>query len=360
MKVVITGATGNVGTSVLDALADDDAVTEVIGIARRAPALSPPKSRWVLADVARDELVPHLRGAAAVVHLAWQIQPSRDVEQLRRTNVVGTERVLRAAVDAGVRAIVHASSVGAYSPGPDGGVDEPAEALVDESWPTHGVDDSTYARHKAYCERLCDIVEAAHPAIAVVRLRPGLIFKRSAASGIRRLFLGSLFPSPLLRGGVLPVLPDPTGLRVQAVHSLDVGEAYRLALHAAVAGQARGAYNVAAEPILDARALGRILDARTVPVPPRLLRPLAAATWRLRLHPVEPGWTALALAAPLLDTTRIRTELGWAPRHAADEAVAELLEGIRSGDGLGTPPLAPDADTSRLRELRTGQGQRLS
>jgi UDP-glucose 4-epimerase len=354
MKVVITGATGNVGTSLLRALADDEAVTEIVGVARRAPALEAPKTCWLLADVARDELTAHLRGAAAVVHLAWQIQPSRDLEQLRRTNVVGTERVLRAAVDAGVGTFVHASSVGAYSPGP------PEGGRVDESWPTHGIEDSSYARHKAYCERLLDVVEAAHPAMAVIRMRPGLIFSRPAASGIRRLFLGTLLPSPLLRPALLPVLPDPTGLRVQALHSADAGEAYRLALRAGVEGEARGAYNVAAEPVLDARVLARLLGARTFPVPARLLRLAAAATWRLRLHPVEPGWASLALSAPLLDTTRIRSQLGWAPRWTGDEAVLELLHGIREGEGAPTPPLAPDRDRSRLAEVMTGQGQRLA
>jgi UDP-glucose 4-epimerase len=353
MKVVITGATGNVGTSLIDALARDDDVTEVVGLARRRPAWQAPKTRWVLADVRRDELTDHLRGAAALVHLAWQIQPSRDLEQLHATNVVGTARVLEAAVAAEVRTVVHASSVGAYSPGPD------KERLVDESWPTHGVDDSSYARHKAYCERLLDTLEAEQPDIAVLRLRPGLIFKRGAASGIRRLFLGTLFPNVLLRPRLLPVLPDPSAIRVQALHSADVGEAYRLALKAGVAGAARGAFNVASEPVLDASVMADLLGARTVRVPSRLLRPAAAATWRLRLHPVEPGWVSLALAAPLLDTGRIRRELGWSPRFSATEAVEELLVGIRDGAGGPTAPLEPDADRSRAAEVPTGQGQRL-
>ena len=81
----------------------------------------------------------------------------------------------------------------------------------------------------------------------VVRLRPGLIFKREAASGIRRLFAGPLLPSRLVRPGLIPVVPDTPRLRFQAVHSRDVGDAYRLA----IVGDARGAFNVAAEPVLD-------------------------------------------------------------------------------------------------------------
>ena len=50
------------------------------------------------------------------------------------------------------------------------------------------------------------------------------------------------------------MLPLPRGLRLQAVHGDDVGEAYRLAV---TDERACGAYNVAAEPVLDTETLGR-------------------------------------------------------------------------------------------------------
>ena len=53
-RVVVTGATGNVGTSVVRALSGDARVGEIIGISRRAPAITIQKTRWVQADVARD------------------------------------------------------------------------------------------------------------------------------------------------------------------------------------------------------------------------------------------------------------------------------------------------------------------
>src|SRR5689334_3501686 len=59
VRVVVTGATGNVGTAVVDALRGDAAVTEVVGIARRAPDRMPPKTRFVPADVAEEDLTPH-------------------------------------------------------------------------------------------------------------------------------------------------------------------------------------------------------------------------------------------------------------------------------------------------------------
>jgi len=348
VKVVVLGATGNAGTSTLQALGRDRAVHSIVGVARRLPDTRPQKVEWRQADVCEDDLVPIFRGADAVVHLAWLIQPSRDESVTWATNVGGSERVFRAVAEAGVPALVYASSVGAYSPGPK-------DRLVGESWPTAGIQSSFYSRHKAAVERLLDQFESAHEAIRVVRLRPGLIFKRGAASGIRRLFLGPLAPTRLLRKGLLPLVPDLPRLRFQAVHSLDVAEAYRLA----VTSDVRGAFNIAAEPVLDPQELGRLLHARPVRVPASLLRGAAQLSWKLRLQPSPPGWLDMALEVPLMDTTRAREELGWSPRHSSGQALLELLDGIRQSAGEPTPPLAPGSSGPlRVRELVTGIGKR--
>ena len=348
MRVVVVGATGNVGTSVLEALVDEPGVDSVLGLARRLPKLELPKVEWARAHVARDDLVPHFRGADCVVHLAWKIQPSRDGAALRATNVHGSMRVFLAAAEARVPALVYASSVGAYSPGPK-------DRRVAEDWPTGGIQSSFYSRHKAEVERILDRFEAEQPKTRVVRLRPGLIFKREAATGVRRLFAGPFLPSPLLHPRLLPLVPDLPRLRFQAVHSKDVGDAYRLA----VVGDARGAFNVAAEPELDPPELARILDARRVRVPESVARAATSLSSQLRLQPTPPGWLDLALNVPLLDVTRAREELGWEPRHRADEALLELLEGIREGAGAPTPPLDPaTSGPARVREVAGGLGAR--
>lgn len=329
MKVVITGATGNVGTSVLAALAEDPRVEEIVGLARRPPEQTFPRTRFVVADVAESELEPIFSGADAVIHLAWLIQPARDESLTYRVNVVGSERVFTAAARAGVKAIICASSIGAYSPGPK-------DRLVDESWPTEGIPSSFYSRHKAAVERLLDQLERDESAIRVVRMRPALIFKADAATEIRRLFAGPLLPSALLRPGLIPFVPDVRGLRFQAVHSLDVGEAYRLALSA----DAAGAFNLAADPPIGAPELAAMLRARRLRLAPRLLRAGAAASYVLHLQPTEPGWVDMALEGPLIDSARARRELGWEPRYRSTDALRELLDGMRRGADYATPPLA--------------------
>jgi nucleoside-diphosphate-sugar epimerase len=234
MRVVVVGATGNVGTSLLESLAIEEQVDEIVAIARRRPARAYPRTSFASADITASELEPIFRGADAVVHLAWLIQPARKESVTYTVNVSGSERVFRAAVQARVPAIVYASSVGAYSPGPKDRFVDPRAILSD----------------------------------------------------------------------------------------------------------VRGAFNLAAEPVLDPAELGAMLHARPVRIPARALRAAAAITFALHLQPSEPGWVDMALAVPLLDAGRARRELGWEPRRSATDALAELMEGMRSGSDLDTPPLA--------------------
>jgi UDP-glucose 4-epimerase len=335
MRVVVTGATGNVGTSVVRALGADARVGEIVGISRRRPSWQAPKTRWVQADVARDPL--DFSGADAVIHLAWLIQPSRDEAELHRVNVEGSRRVFDAAAQAGVGALVHASSVGVYSPGPK-------DRSVDESWPRRGVETLFYARHKVACEDLLDELEGQ---LRIVRLRPALIFKRDAGPEIRRLFGGPFVPASLLP--LLPKLPLPDRLVAQCVHADDVAQAYRLA---ALDPEAHGAYNIAADPVLR--------PPRTAPIPPKVVRTAADLTFRAHLQPAPPGWVDMGLSVPIMDTTRAREHLHWTAHVSALAALQELIDGMREPAGLDTPPLRARAGGPfRIREVLTGLGRRL-
>ncbi|UQX04235.1 NAD-dependent epimerase/dehydratase family protein [Streptomyces sp. RerS4] len=329
--VVVVGATGNLGTSVVRACADSPAVTSVIGAARRTPSWRPPKTTWVAVDIepGGPDLLPLFSGADAVVHLAWKFQPTHDPATTWRTNVLGSERVFEAVAAAGVPVLVHASSVGAYSPGPK-------DRAVDESWPTHGWPQAAYTREKSYLERILDAYEPRYPQVRVVRLRPSFLFKRTSASEQRRIFGGRLLPQRLLRPSLIPAIPDLPGLVFQALHTDDAADA---AL-AAVTRPVRGAFNLAADPPLDVDVLSGILHARTFAMPAAPVRAALATAWRLHLAPASPDLFDAVLRLPLLDSGRARTELDWQPRYTAVQAIEEFFAGLREGAGMPTAPLA--------------------
>ncbi|GAA3884012.1 NAD-dependent epimerase/dehydratase family protein [Saccharothrix violaceirubra] len=328
----MTGATGNVGTALLRRLAAGPDV-RVHGVSRRRPDPVEPYAGvdWTPVDLAREGAEEVLSGvfadADAVVHLAWKIQPGRDETALFRTNVAGSDRVFHAAVAAGVRHLVHLSSVGAYSPAVK---DRPK----DETWPTDGVRTSAYSRHKAAVERILDGLERDHPDLVVSRVRPGLILQPEAASELRDYFLGPLVPTWLFRTRV-PLVPLPDNLVLQFVHADDVADALALLVRERIGG----AVNLAAEPVLTPRDLAAALGGRRVPLSPSVLRFLVGLTWRLRLHPSPPGWLDLALTTPVLDTTKAR-DLGWKPRHDARSTLRALVKamGVQAAH-KGSPPL---------------------
>lgn len=327
MRVVVTGATGNIGTSVIEALRAEPAVDHIVGVARRRPNWNPSKTTFVAADVRSPDLVPLLQGADALVHLAWAFQPTHSPATTWDVNVLGSITTFEAAVQAGVKTIVYVSSVGAYSPGPG--------RHVDESWPTHSLPMAAYGREKAYLERYLDAFELRHPQIRVVRLRPCFVFKRESGREQARIFAGPLIPRYLLRPGRLPVLPVPAGLRFQAVDAEDVAEAFRLALVCDV----HGAFNVATDQIIDRALLGEIFATRTVTVPARVALAAVGAGWHLRVVPSDHELLNLLLHLPTLDSSRARHDLGWQPHVFGVEALRKMLVGTAEGAGGPTEPL---------------------
>ena len=315
--VAVTGASGNLGTSVLSVLAADERVGEVRAIARRVPEGDhPPAVRWTAADVTDDDLRPALEGVDAVIHLAWRIQPSWDVAAMRRTNVLGSQRVFTAAVECGAGAIVHASSIGAYGPGPK-------DRMVDESWPLGGHPGHPYSEHKAEVEALLDDVERDNPDLRVVRMRPALLFKREAGEELRHYFLPRhLHPRAVLRAGLVDRAPT----RFQVVHADDAARAFV----AAALGDVRGPFNLGTDDMIGGRPRRRVED---------IARPLADLSWRLHAQPVDPGWVTLVFRSPLIDASRARTELGWEPRLTGHQALEDGLAGIRRHPRGGTPAL---------------------
>jgi nucleoside-diphosphate-sugar epimerase len=340
MTVAVTGATGNLGTALLRRLtARSNGVAEVRGLCRREPPEVAPydRVRWFATDLSTDgseaTLAEFLDGVDAVVHLAWAIQPGREPERLREVNVDGTQRVARAAKAAGVGHVVHMSSLGAYAAAAVG-------QRVTEDWPTTGIPTAQYSRDKSDAERVMrEAIEISGDALLTV-VRPTLVLQPEAGSEIGRYFLGPLlFGLARLTPGLLAhyiPLPLPQ-VAVSFVHADDVADALERILDR----RASGAFNLAAEPLLDASAIARTLGVLRVPVPAFALRTALAAAFTAHLVPTEPGWLDIGLKAPALDTTRARKLLDWAPFHRSDEVLEQFVAALGVGTGGPSPLLQP-------------------
>ncbi|WIM93330.1 NAD-dependent epimerase/dehydratase family protein [Actinoplanes oblitus] len=336
MRIVVTGASGNIGTALLGWLAARPEITAIAGIARRVPpaGAGPPYDRvsWHPVDVAgpaaAGELAGIFRGAAAVVHLAWHIVGGHDRRAQARTNRVGSAAVLAACLTAGVPHLVHLSSAAVYSP-------RTGDLAVPESWPRRGCERSAYSRDKVAVEDLLDRVRAERRDLRITRIRPPAVLQPAAAGDLARLALGRLAPLAEPLGARAVVLPLPGSATLQVVAAADVADL----IGRAVLARAAGAFNVAGEPVLSARVLARLLGGRHLPTPRAVVRGLLGAAWWLRVQPLDASWADLLLDTPLLDCARAGVELGWRPRHDARLTVVATRRAIAGGAGTASPRL---------------------
>src|SRR3954471_4723825 len=120
-RVAVTGATGFLGHHLCVALTAAGA--EVTALVRAFSDTSRLKALGVRCQVAPlDEpvlLAEGCRGRDVLFHLAGAVDFNTDWDHCRKVNVVGTANVLRAAAQAGVRRITHASSIVAIGATPD-------------------------------------------------------------------------------------------------------------------------------------------------------------------------------------------------------------------------------------------------
>ncbi|MFL5411573.1 MAG: NAD-dependent epimerase/dehydratase family protein, partial [Myxococcales bacterium] len=289
-------------------LCADRTVNEVRSLDLRPPLAASPKLTTILADVRDPEIARHVQGCDVLVHLAFLVAKRGRREIQDDVNVEGSKNVVRAALHAGVRRIVYASSIAAY--GVVAGHPEP----IVESTPRIRQPSFWYACAKYDVESFLDEVEAAHSEMAVVRFRPAILLGRRMEHA-----LGAAF-----RRGVLP---DSGVVPLPLVWDEDVADAFVLG----VKSEARGAFNLAADDPLPPRLLAKAAGLRTIPifVGKTLGRADALAVRLGLLPPMDPGWLAAGDARMVVSAERARRDLGWKPRCAKGvEVVKRQVETV--------------------------------
>jgi NADH dehydrogenase len=266
--LLLTGATGRVGTALLPLLtARGEAVRCLVRDPRR---LGPARVRVQIAlgDLADPGSFRHaLRGVRTVVHLAgaWRDQPAASIEELHG---LATWRLLRGAERAGVERFVFLSPLGAT--------------------PRHAL---RVHRAKALAE-----AAVAEAALATTTFRASLIH----APGEPRV----------------PLLAGPADARVQPIRAGDVAACILAALDRPAGGHE--AYELAGPRELSWRAFARHAAGRRVPVvPPALLRPALRAYEALTGPAALLTWDEAARATAPLVTPRGTADavaLGVTPR----------------------------------------------
>lgn len=319
MKVLVTGATGKVGNAVARQLAErGDEVLALVRDEARARELLPAGVQAVQGDV---ENPASLEGAMEGVELAFNAmgipeQWKGDEEVFDRVNAEGTASVVRAAREAGVRRLVHTSTIDVFHAERGGSFDETMLADYPKG--------TAYERSKQRAERLA-FAERGDMELVVVN--PSAVYG-PGPSGSASFETGMFEPLVKKR---LPALP-PGG--VGLVFSDGVGRGHLLAAEKGKDGERYILSDTHADMRELAETVVRVAGRGRVPfqLPPRAARAMAAAGEGLsRLIGKPPlvsrgqvyffSWNARP------DSSKAQRELGWAPTPL-DEGIRATLAGL--------------------------------
>jgi UDP-glucose 4-epimerase len=328
LTVAVTGPTGEIGQAVVAALERASEVSRIIGMARRP--FDPAERGWKKVSYRRGDVLDRgavtnlLEDADVVVHLAFMIMGGAD--ESRKVNLDGSRNVFEAAVAAGVKRVVYASSVAAY------GFHRDNPQPLTEDVPARGTASHYYSAQKAEVEEmLADALRGS--ATAAYVFRPCIVAGRNAPLLIDSLpytQVSERLPGPVLSllDGVpilKPVLPDP-GVPFQLVHHDDVASAMR----AAVLGRGTpGIYNLAGPGQLTVRQLAEELGWYSIPVPELALDVIAEMIGRLGFLPARAQWIAAFREPVIMSAHKARSELRWRPKQDALETLRETITASR-------------------------------
>jgi len=309
--ILITGATGAVGPSVVQSLHQAGFRIRAFSV-DAPPAGMFPQSVEVLMGDATDPVAIQsaMQGVNAVIHMAALLHivnpPPGLRETYERINVGGTTTVVEAAIKAGVERVVLFSTIAVYG--------RAEGCVLNEFSPTHP--DTFYAQTKLSAERIVLNARGANGQPLGTVLRLGAVYGPRIKGNYERL------TRALSRNRFIPIGSSLN--RRTLVYDKDVGRAAARAVsHPAAAGRVfnvtDGNFHTLNEIIESiCSALGR--------KPPRLSLPLGPTRTLIRL--IEKGSHAIGLTPPVtpemidkytedvaVDGNLIQKELGFVPQY---------------------------------------------
>jgi len=307
MRVAVTGISSYLARTLFPLMEKEADIEEVRGLDVKEPDFSSDKLKFMKCDVRDPAINEHINGCDALVHLAFIVMPIRDEKLADDINVNGSKNVFKAAAEAGIKKVVHLSSIAAYGAWPDN------PELITEDVPVRGMPSVYYSRSKAAVEKFLDQFEIEHPDMVITRLRPTIFVGPSIDNAVTSL-VGA------------KVLVSIKGLdsRIQLTWDEDVAEAIMLALK----GDFHGAYNLGGGGSLTMEEFAQVLGVRCIDVPYGVLYWLSKIGWALRISPLNAAWVELTQYPILVSARKAKKEMGWKPTCDTKQALTRLIESL--------------------------------
>lgn len=331
--VLVTGVSRDLGRRFARAMARDPDVDRVIGVDVVPPRGDVGAVSFVRADIRSPVIAKVIvkEDVDTVVHMSVISTPGAagGRASMKELNVIGTMQLMAACQTAPlVQRLVVKSSTTVYGASPG----DPAmfrEDMIARRLPTSG-----YAK---------DVHEVEGYVRGFARRRPDVRVTMLRAANV----LGPHVVSPITSHLRLPVVPTVLGHdpRLQFLHERDL---QAVLLHA-VRTEVAGTFNVAGDGMLLLSQVVRRLGRPTIPLPAMAARRFGAAARQVHLADFPREQVALLTYGRGVETTRMRTMLGFEPTYTTAEALADFAVGLPPGRRTQERVLGTAAD--RLADL---------
>ena len=307
--VLVTGVSRYLGGRMAALLADDPAVSSVIGVDVVAPESPIPGTEFVRADI-RNPVIAKVMGEAhvdTVVHMGVIATPKQagGRSTMKEINVIGTMQLLAACQrTATVQSLVVKSTAAVYGSGPK----DPAK-FTEDMEPRHAPS-SGWAKDSVEVETYVRGFARRRPDVSVSTLR----FAN---------FIGPRVQTAITGYFSLPVIPPVLGFdpRLQFIHEDDGLEALRRA----VVNPRRGTFNIAGDGVLMLSQAIRRTGRATVAVPSPLVATLGRSLATRGLADFSPEAVRYLTYGRGLDTRAMRRVLGFEPLWSSEEAFMQFV-----------------------------------
>jgi UDP-glucose 4-epimerase len=311
-SVLITGASGYIGTQLVSALAREPWLATIVATDVRLPPkdLRLARIEYLYLDARDPDLARVLAEHAveAVVHLACIVSPSAEIsrELQYSVDVLGTKNVLDCCVAAKVRTLVVTSSGAAYGYH----ADNPQPLAEDDK--LRGNEAFAYSDHKRQIEEMLACYRRDHPGLRQLVLRPCTVLGPSVHNQIV-----ALFEHPFIlgvRGAQTPFV---------FVSDKDLVACIVDGLHRAK----EGVYNVAGDGVMTLPEIARRTGKPYVAVPAALLRAALVLLHPLGLSRYGPEQVEFLRHRPVLSNAKLKREFGFTPCLTSGQAFDEYWSG---------------------------------
>lgn len=306
--VLVTGVSRDLGRRFARAIAADPSVDRVVGVDAVPPRGDIGDVSFVRADIRNPVIAKVIvkEDVDTVVHMSVISTPGSagGRNTMKELNVIGTMQLLAACQKApGLRALVVKSSTAVY------GASHRDPAMFTEDLEPRRTPRAGYAK---------DVIEVEGYVRGFARRRPDVRVTTLRAANV----VGPEVTSPLTSYFRLPVVPTVLGYdpRLQFLHERDLLSVLRHAVTAEVAGT----FNVAGDGMLMLSQAVRRLQRPTVPLPSFALGRVRSTLRSARIADISPELLALLTYGRGVDTSRMRTELGFEPTFTTAEAFADF------------------------------------